>query len=593
MTDSFKLTVSHYFRYLYGGVLGCFVACALYPDLIAYIKDLDVASAALVALAFGVLLYMLYRPTIGWAFDQIHLHEHRRDECIFAYLEDTFKVGKRECITAFRVLRDSALEENALSSLEIGHAEIHVLYLTFTLCLAPAVILFLRHDPMWKPVLLLGLMSVFFGYRRDLSLCKEERFRTEILRDKYGEKLDALLRPLSQRGVPQQPRGKLSATKSRSSADLSKIHEPRRTSATGSQGFLPLVGRFSEGCWNILQGFLSRISQLVTLVAMNFSLPMFLITLGCLILLLWNHRAPQAPAWIATSLSIACGGGISLLAIRDRISNDRYIVGMALFFVVVPAIVGCWATLRAESYETRLTFATLIDTKKGAITSGHSGITGLDAYHTQIRELINSRLELQDSGKQLPVEERLNQIHGLTSSMHLADALMLNQIGLIFTRDWRVKVIRDNVMQINALQVQPLRPRRAGRIWRRADLIKVFPRNPFINEMPVEFQFVLPHRMRIYTDSIEGWPDHALIFEDGYCKIRFEPRGRIGSRPPVQDGVNSDLMWSNLDIDIQVTFFGWRVGTQGTVERKQWVQTLLEQLRTPTAIPLWLATSPE
>ena len=79
-------------------------------------------------------------------------------------------------------------------------------------------------------------------------------------------------------------------------------------------------------------------------------------------LLFWNYRAPQVPSWIATSMSIVCGGVISLLAMGEPIRKNKYILGVALLFMLLPAALGCWAALQPERLpDQMLSFVTVLE----------------------------------------------------------------------------------------------------------------------------------------------------------------------------------------------------------------------------------------
>ncbi len=121
-----------------------------------------------------------------------------------------------------------------------------------------------------------------------------------------------------------------------------------------------------RGIWRILYaiegGLLLAISIMAQTVALVFSPFLLAGLIFCLWLLAWNHRAPLAPAWIATSISIVCGGVISMLAMDKPIRRNAYVTGIALLFMFIPAALGCWAVLQPETLPSgRLSFVTMLE----------------------------------------------------------------------------------------------------------------------------------------------------------------------------------------------------------------------------------------
>ncbi len=201
-----KLTLNQFFRYAYGGLLSFFIIGIIHPSFIKQIvESLGPIITPLVALAVGSGVYVFYRFTIGQWLDNLHLKLHPKEECIFNYLKDKSGIKDRNRIIAFRIIRDSnLLNDTVREALEIRHAEIHIIYLTFVLCLGAVLYLAINYICIHAPItfgagrltilfLIIGIFSILVGYFNDLILCKEERFRIEIIyKEKAGE-IDQLL----------------------------------------------------------------------------------------------------------------------------------------------------------------------------------------------------------------------------------------------------------------------------------------------------------------------------------------------------------------------------------------------------------------
>jgi hypothetical protein len=107
---------------------------------------------------------------------------------------------------------------------------------------------------------------------------------------------------------------------------------------------------------------LGLLECLLRWMALNLSPFVLLFLILALGLLIWNYRAQQAPAWIAVSISILCGGVISLLAMEKSIRKDRYIVGVAVLCMFFPTALGCWATLQPLKLPAEMvSFVTLLE----------------------------------------------------------------------------------------------------------------------------------------------------------------------------------------------------------------------------------------
>ena len=130
-------------------------------------------------------------------------------------------------------------------------------------------------------------------------------------------------------------------------------------------------------------------------------------------------------------------------------------------------------------------------------------------------------------------------------------------------------------------------PTRKKNVWTRSGLQKALPQNQFLDQLPDSYQIVLPEGMTITTEQIEGWPNHALVLEDAYCQIRFKPEGKSLTRAFwLSDDQEHQPFVSHLRVGMQVTFKGLRVGTRGTMRRREWVKTLFGQLKEPTRMIL-------
>jgi hypothetical protein len=124
-------------------------------------------------------------------------------------------------------------------------------------------------------------------------------------------------------------------------------------------------------------------------------------------------------------------------------------------------------------------------------------------------------------------------------------------------------------------------------VWRRNDLQRVLPGNRFLDQLPASYEIVLPDGMTISTEPLAGWPNHALIFEDAHCKVKFEPARKSLTRGFwLSENQEHQPFISHLRIGVEVTYKGLRVGTLGTVRRKEWLKTLFSQLREPAQLIL-------
>lgn len=351
-----------------------------------------------------------------------------------------------------------------------------------------------------------------------------------------------------------------------------------------------------QGIWRILykiEGAVLRICSVVAqTVALIFSPFLLVGLLVCLWLLAWNHYAPQAPAWIATSVSIVCGGVISLLAMGRPIREDKYVTGLALLFMLIPAALGCWATLQPGTLPSeKLSFVTVLDVP---------GMTRLEIdpawqreypYMGMMRTVIEEKLSKQAEkvGKQDSEDMRFNRRIEMASSMDLVELLLFQQMRWRFEREWDVKVDTSRVFGMEQISIGPRsgRPSRTKKVLTKKMLQQMLPQNKFLDQLPDSYQIAFPEGMRITTEPIDGWPNHALVFEDAYCRIRFKPEGKSLTRGFwLNEDPKAQPFISHLRVGIETTFKWLRVGTSGTTRRKEWIQTLLQQMKEPKPLIL-------
>ncbi len=338
---------------------------------------------------------------------------------------------------------------------------------------------------------------------------------------------------------------------------------------------------------------LGLLERLVRWVALNLSPFILLLLFFALGLLFWNYRAQQAPAWIAASISILCGGVLSLLAMGKPIRKDRYIVGVALLFMFLPAALGCWAALQpVKPSAEALSFVTLLEgTETRESLEVDPNWEKEYPYLNLMRSIIGGELRqsYEESKKEPTIDERFSRTLEMASSIDLVEVILFQQMRWKFERDWDVRVDTSNVFGMKSVSIGP-KTKVMGlkkNIWRRDDLQKVLPNNRFLDQLPDSYELVLPDGMTITTEPIAGWPNHALIFEDAYCKIRFEAKGKSLTRGFwLNENQERQPFISHLRIGMEVIYKGLRVGTLGTVKREEWLKTLFAQLREPTQMIL-------
>ncbi len=207
--DSFKLTLNQFFRYVYGGFLLCLIGAVIDADAVKQIiAALGPVLAPLAVIAVGTGVYVFYRLTIGEKIDHIHLQWHSKDSCVFKYLNKVCGVKKENRIMAFRIIRDSKfLKEDVRNLLEIRHAEMHVTYLTFTLCFASILYLLVNKFSFHRIIILgennliiifslISILSIFLGFWADLRLCNEERQRIKNIYKEHQNEINKLLQEI-------------------------------------------------------------------------------------------------------------------------------------------------------------------------------------------------------------------------------------------------------------------------------------------------------------------------------------------------------------------------------------------------------------
>lgn len=352
-----------------------------------------------------------------------------------------------------------------------------------------------------------------------------------------------------------------------------------------------------RGIWRVLYGiegfFLQVLSMLAQTIALVFSPFLLAGLIFCLWLLAWNHRAPLAPAWIATSVSIVCGGVISLLAMGRPIRKDGYVVGIALLFMFIPAAFGCWAALQPESLPgEKLSFVTVLEVP-GIMTKleVNPAWEREYPYMGMMRTILDRELSgrIAETSKQGSEDAHFNKRIEMVSSMDLVELLLFQQIKWRFEREWDVKVDASKVFGMKQVSIGPRSgiPSSRKQVLTRELLQQALPKNEFLNQLPNSYQVVLPEGMVITTEPMEGWPNHALVFEDAYCRVRFKPEGKSLTRAFwLSDDERRQPFISHLRVGIDVTFKRFRVGTSGTAKRREWIQTLLQQMKEPEPLIL-------
>ena len=144
----FGLSVNQVIRYGFGGLL-LFLLMAIIEPAWTWekVQILGPVFVPFIALGIGLLIYVFYRPILGYSilwplYDEIHRRlEHiwgyRREKpnthnCKKMYLIDKYNVLPGNAIDAYRIIRNDkhifnkAIADNFLTQ----HSEIHLLYIT-------------------------------------------------------------------------------------------------------------------------------------------------------------------------------------------------------------------------------------------------------------------------------------------------------------------------------------------------------------------------------------------------------------------------------------------------------------------------------
>lgn len=356
------------------------------------------------------------------------------------------------------------------------------------------------------------------------------------------------------------------------------------------------IPRPLQGIWRFLytiEGAVLRVlSMAAQTVALVFSPFLLAGLLFCLWLLAWNHRAPLAPAWIATSVSIVCGGVISLLAMSRPTRRDGYVMGLALLFMFIPSALGCWAALQPETLPSqKLSFVTILDVPGMARLEVDPAWQREYPYMSMIRTIIEEELseQMEMADKQNSDDARFNKLIEMASSIDLVELLLFQQMRWRFEREWDVKVDTSRVFGMEQVSIGPRSgmPSRMKKILTKKLLQELSPQNKFLDQLPDAYQVAFPEGMTITSEPIGGWPNHTIVFEDAYCQIRFKPEGKSLTRGFwLNDDPKRQPFISHLRVGIEVTFKRFRVGTSGTARRKEWIQTLLQQMKEPKPLIL-------
>lgn len=191
-------SLNEVFRYGYGGLFAFLVAAIIAPnETKTTIKALGSVLPGLIAFAMGSAIYVFYRnllgdfivlPLVHYIHKTIDDRQGRTGEqvsCKMAYVFNKysrhFDLGSHRLFTGqrvFRMLRDRgiAFPEDMRARFEIAHSELHLIYITFFVCLGGAVayaIIKENYYSLWAsvPATLAILVVGVFG---DIRLNKRE-----------------------------------------------------------------------------------------------------------------------------------------------------------------------------------------------------------------------------------------------------------------------------------------------------------------------------------------------------------------------------------------------------------------------------------
>lgn len=335
--------------------------------------------------------------------------------------------------------------------------------------------------------------------------------------------------------------------------------------------------------YRVQEIFLEIVSTLTQFLALRFSpivLPLLLVSLG---LLIWNRDHLQAPGWIATSFSVVCGGIISLLAMEKAVRKNKYLIGMVLLFMFIPAFLGCWVVLRPEGpLEEEVSYLTLFDQGRSAVFPSEETqkMLGFRPYMVLLGKLYE--VDTSEKGKETTEQEIRRHIEATRADVRVDEVLILSQMQSLFYKSWAVNyrpVSRHSGVYISGVSPE-IRGFDLSNEWTKAKIEKVLPDNPYIAKLPVDFKIILPPGMKILLEKNKD--ARTLVFEDAHCKVSFH-RGswHYGvSSVTGHSGAREGLYIQANDIVVTTIFKRFLIGTDGTVQRKRlWMQPLLKKMR--------------
>lgn len=308
--------------------------------------------------------------------------------------------------------------------------------------------------------------------------------------------------------------------------------------------------------------------------------------LGCVVLLLWNHHAAQAPAWIAVALAVICSGGISLLGAKESVRKNPYLIGMASFLALVPTAFGCWATLQPVPYEELFPIVTAVFDRESAEIFPRKALNRMrnKLYMFRAREFLEEELGKRLAERVGDLDARIATIRNIASSMEFGEFLLLREMGFLFQYSWKIKMTRGEWLGVKRMGLSGLDVRSGQKnLWRKADLQRALPNNEFLALLSDDFKIALPPGMDVSSRQLLRYPgdtEHALVFKDQHCRVDFIPHGGMFGPALSLNIERGDQFFSEgVDLQLLAEFFGIRVGTNGTKERRElWLTPLIDHL---------------
>jgi hypothetical protein len=211
-----KFGLRELLRYGYAGFL-CVLVAALMdgPSTQALITWLGPVLAPLAALAVGALVYVLFRAGVGDFFLWRFVHSRHMKQgvqpaqirCKVRFLEKELGVTKGQGEQAYRLVRDTLLEDHQRENFHTQHSECHILYLTSSVCLLAFFVYLLSLPLAWTGLLpramssllswtflAIAVLTFVAGLFQDARICWAERAAVGELASRDREKLDRVLR---------------------------------------------------------------------------------------------------------------------------------------------------------------------------------------------------------------------------------------------------------------------------------------------------------------------------------------------------------------------------------------------------------------